>query len=345
MTIINRWGVRISIVFLLAAFRATAGLCQAGDDIPEGVYAEITACVLESRYDDAERIAERFMTDHPGHPAGPLFMAAVIQYAASDYEDYSRDGEFSALIDRADSLAKSFDGDAESMLWARYYGASAHGLDGAWAAMSGRLVRGILSGRSAVKEMERIVAGNPAFADAYLLMGSYRFWRGIALRGIAWIPFVDIEIDEGIVMVRRAIHDGRLAGPVAHTVLLEMLVSYDPKAAVMEGEALLVRYPQCRLFMWQVGEALKKLGRFGEAEAIYTVLATAMDADGRDDGSGALRCWWKLADMANLLGNKQECVYYCRKVLERADDPTVAVRQSGRVERARSLLREVGGEE
>jgi len=327
------------------AFRATAGLCQAGEDVHEGVYADITRCILESRYDDAERIAGEFMSSRPEHPAGPLFMAAVIQYAANDYEDFSRGSEFSALIGRADSLAGSFGGEGESMLWARYYGASAHGLDGAWAAMSGRLVRGILSGRSAVKQMERIVADDPAFADAYLLMGSYRFWRGIALRGVSWLPFVDIEIDEGIAMVRRAIRDGRLTGPVAHTVLLEMLVAYDPEAAVNEGEALLMQYPRCRLFMWQVGEAFKKLGRFREAEAMYTALAAAMDADGRDDGSGALRCWWKLADMANLLGKKEECVYYCRKALERADNPAVAVRQSGRIEQARSLLREVGGEE
>ena len=79
--------------------------------------------------------------------------------------------------------------------------------------------------------------------------------------------------------------------------------------------------PDCRLFAWQVGEAYKKLERWEDAVRVFTALAAVYEDDPRDDGSGPLRCWWKLAVLAKSVGKPDDCAYYCGKVLALAERP------------------------
>ncbi|MCD6308207.1 MAG: hypothetical protein J7M24_04340, partial [Candidatus Latescibacteria bacterium] len=294
--------------------------------------------VLVCDYTAAEGLADRFMREHPGHPAGPLFKAAVLQYAAVDYEDYSREEEFMSLIGRCASSARNLI-DSGNGLWFRYYEAAADGLEGAWKVSSGNFLRGVLNGRSGAGGMRRIVEADSTFYDAYLMLGSYRFWKNVAL---SKLPIIDLGKRRGINEVRLAIERGSLSGPLANTVLIEMLLAIDPAEAVELGERLRASHPYCRLFLWQLGEGYKKLGRFGEAERVFTAIAESMALDDFDDGSGRLRCWWKLAVLAHSRGDRDSCKVYCKKVVAYENDPVVARRQERRLRAARRMIDEMG---
>ncbi len=323
------------IAALLVVFTA-AGMCVA--DETAGVYGEISASVLTGDYAGAEGIAGRFMDRHPDHPAGPLFRAAVIQYAATDYGDYSRENDFFRLTGESIGLARaSSDVDRESALWNRYYEAAAQGLEGAWKVSAGDFLRGVLTGRSGARGMDAVVKADSTFYDAYLLLGSYRFWKNVAL---SRLPLIDLGRRRGIAEVRLAIERGTLNGPLANTVLLEMLLEYDPPEAVRLGELLHAAHPSCRLFLWQLGEAHKKLDDWSSAERIFTLLAGMMAADEHDDGSGELRCRWKLAVLADDLGRAEDRRSYAEMVIAFSDDPVVAERQERRIRAAHEMLEE-----
>jgi predicted Zn-dependent protease len=124
-----------------------------------------------------------------------------------------------------------------------------------------------------------------------------------------------------------------------------MLLEYKPKEAANLGEQLNSQYPRCRLFAWQLGEAYKKLGRYEDAVRIFTGIAESMREDPLDDGSGLVRSYWKLAVCATEVGNRDDCVYFCTKVMEFGSQEPAASRQKHRIEAAERLIDELWSKE
>ena len=136
----------------------------------------------------------------------------------------------------------------------------------------------------------------------------------------------------------------RLNSPLSKTVLLEMLLEHDPENAAVKAEEMVASYPDCRLFSWQLGEAYKKLERFDDAVRVFTGIAESMNGDVVDDGSGEIRCWWKLAVLSKDVGKKAECLYYCKKIIDFEGRETVYKRQHKRIDKARRMIEEYGDE-
>lgn len=312
--------------------------------VPVEVCQKVSYCILSGRYIEAEEVANQFIRKHPQEPAGPLFKALVLQYECIDYEDYSRDDEFYKLLDETKRLAreklKSDSGD----LWANYYIFAAKGLRGARASLSGRLIYGIVKGRSGAKGMLWIIEQDSTFYDAYLMAGSYQFWKSIATEPFFWLPFIGDERKKGISGVKMAISRGRLNGPLSNTVLLEMLLEHDPESAAELAEEMVELYPSCRLFSWQLGEAYKKLEQFENAVKVFNGIAESMRNDEADDGSGELRCWWKLAVLSKSVGKKEECIYYCKKIILLGERESVFRRQHERIDKARRMVEDFENE-
>ena len=336
---------RQPLKYLLIFLLFYSGLACARDTlVSEEVYHKISDSILSGKYSEAEDEADRFIREHPGEPAGPLFKASVLQYKYIDYEDHTGNDEFYRLLDETVNLARNKIKLDSDDLWAHYYLNAAHGLIGARASVSGRLLYGIAKGRSGAKGMLRIVEKDSTFYDALLMTGSYHFWKSVAIAHLTWLPFISDEREQGIAEVEKAISHGRLNGPLSGTVLLEMLLEYDPESAVKLAEEMVESYPDCRLFAWQLGEAYKKMKLYDDAVRVFTGIADSMKEDEADDGSGELRCWWKLAVLSKSVGKKDECIYFCRKIIGFMDSESVYKRQRERIGRALNMIEELSDE-
>ncbi|MHB9029435.1 MAG: tetratricopeptide repeat protein [Candidatus Latescibacterota bacterium] len=313
--------------------------------VPSEAYHNASRCILESRYADAEKIFDDFIRENPGEPLGYLMKAAVIQYAGTDYEDESREEEFYRLLERAEIRAERKLKDDRKDLWAHYCVYSARCFRGVRLVSGGSFIKGVLKSRSGANGMAKIRSTDPRFYDAWLCDGSYRFWKSAAAKSAHVFPFVADERNGGIEDVKQAIARGVFTGPVANTVLLEMLLEENPDAAAELGGRLVRLYPRCRLFAWQLGEAYKKLGRYEAAVAVFSNLAEEYIRDPADDGSGPVRCWWKLAVLARSAGNPASSRRYCEMVLDLGRRESVAKRQRARIEGAKHMIAELRREQ
>lgn len=328
-------------LFFVGALFFSSATVSAGCLVPVIEYHEISYCVLAGDYAGAEGAADKLIQRYPDEPAGYLFKAAVIQYESIDYEDLSREGEFKESIAAVGKLARDRMHDDPEDLWARYYLGSAEGMEGSWRVSAGETAGGILQGRAGGKHMQAIIEKDSTFHDASLLLGSYRFWSSVALKPLSWLPMIGGDIEGGLLMVKSAIDLGRLSCPLAETVYIEMLLAHDPSMAARNAERMLSQHPDCRLFAWQLGEAYKKLECYDEAVRIYTALVENFTLDNKDDGSGRLRAWWKLAVLAKTIGKTDDCEYFCHKVAAFGSDPVVSRRQKRRIDEAIKMLKEL----
>lgn len=330
------------VIVLLAVTGAERSANADGTMVPVDAYKLASSYVLKARYDEAEAVFDSLMAEHPGEPSCPLMLAAVLQYRAIDYEDLSRDDDIERLLTRAESLARLRIRDDGDDLWARYFFYSAKSLKAVISVNSGNFVRGIAQGISGSRGMQWIIGEDPEFYDAYLMIGSYRFWKSVAVHPVSWLPLIGDDRERGIDEVAKAVGRGRLNGPLSGTVLMEMLLAHNCNRAVELGERLMEDHPSCRLFAWQLGEAYKRCGRWEDASHILTRLASDMAGDPADDGSGPLRCWWKLAVLAEELGREEDMIACCEKILDAADQNSLLrLRQKKRIEGARRLMESV----
>ena len=310
--------------------------------VPEEEFRQSQQCILNGRYGDAEKILDALIQNHSAEPAGYVLKAAFLQYWASDYENHSRDKEFLSLLDKAEIFSNALLKANPKDLWAHYFLYATQSLKGAKAAASGRLVSGIKTGRSGAKGMEWILTVDNSFYDACFITGCYRFWKSAAMRRVTWLPFVGDDRKRGIEEVRKATENGKLTGPLSTTMLLQMLVSYNPPAAIELGEKMTAAYPSCRLFAWQLGEAYKKMEKYTEAVRVFSRIAESYSRDAADDGSGQLRCWWKLAVLSKSLGKTDRCREYCERIVRLSEKTPSSWHQKDRIERAKAMLRELG---
>ena len=95
---------------------------------------------------------------------------------------------------------------------------------------------------------------------------------------------------------------------------------------------------ECRLFLWQLGESYKKEHHYDDAVRIFSQIAQSFEHDTEDDGSGQLRCWWKLAVLSQTVGNVEASEYYCTKILELGERKSLYERQKERIAGARLML-------
>ena len=331
-----------TVIYILFLSCGTSQINAAEYRTPVDMYKSVSALVLEGKYTEAETLARQFSVDHPKDPAGPLFIAAVIQYAGTDYEDDTRAEEFALLISKAKTLAEWMLTADPADLRMQYYLASSQALRGVWDVQNGSFMKGIMAGRNGAKGMAHIVKADSTFYDAYLMLGSYNFWKSIAVEKFDFLPFVNAKSPEGIATVEFAISKGKMTGDLSNTVFLEMLLEVDPLRAARYGEKFIRQYPSCRLFAWQLGEAYKKLNRFDDAVRVFTGIADSMESDADDDGSGQLRCWWKLAVLARDMGKMSECVNYSTKVIECGKKYSIEQKQEVRMSGASEFLEELG---
>ena len=327
----------VCLCFLRSDGAAKPGLTQ----VPFELFHEVSGFVLEGRYKEAEEAFDRFIDSFPDEPAGPLMKAAVVHYYSIDFDDFSRPDEYFHLLDTAKKLAREKIDQDSNDVWAQYFFYSAGILKAVWAVNSGNFISGIFNGQAGVRGMSHIVSQDEDFYDAYLMIGSYKFWKSEAFRKLYWLPLIEDQRLQGIDEVKKALIRGKLINPLSSIVLNEMLIVYDLELAINNLEELVRIYPTCRLFRWQLGESLKKAGNYEKAVRVLTGIAEEMKHDPNDDGSGPLRCWWKLAVLTESLGKYDECRRNCDEIIRIGQNKTVYERQKIRIEGARKLLEKI----
>lgn len=330
----------VFVIFFNLHGTAETVMCR----VPLDRFQEASGNILAGEYRKAEEVFNRYIESFPEEPAGHLMKAAVLQYHCIDYNDFSREEEFFQLLNSAEMLAGKKIEANENDIWAHFFLYSAKTLRAVWEVTMGNFIIGIIKGQSGIRGMSRIISEDGDFYDGYLTIGSYRFWKSVAIRPIYWLPFIEDQRKQGITEVENAIAKGKLISPLSSIVLIEMLIVYDLEHAVEYTEALAGQYPSCRLFKWQLGESLKKAGRYEAAVSVLTDLAEEIYGDPEDDGSGPLRCWWKLAVLSESLGKYKECRHYCEEILRIGQKKSVYERQKKRIDGAGKLLERISNE-
>lgn len=268
-----------------------------------------------------------------------FYQAATLQAQMMDREDYSLEDQFMRLIDQtitaADSLLKHDDDRA----WACFYKGSALSYKGYYLAQRKRYLPALRSVIPGIKLLEEAISLDSTIYEAYLGVGSYKYWRTRMMRFLHWLPFFPDQRQEGIAMIHKAIEQGRLARPVAISELIWIEIDrHNWPVAISYAKQALQEYPGSRFFLWGLAEAYFRGGCLHQAIKIYQQLLKSYQREKNYNHYNDVICYYRLAQCHHLLREYQTSHQYCQMILELPLAKNVRHRLKKRLKETEKLL-------
>jgi tetratricopeptide (TPR) repeat protein len=304
---------------------------------PDSLLLSGIRLTLACDFDGAMEVFRSYGQAHPDDPAGPFYAAATLQSAMMDAESDGHEREFFDYIDRAIRMGESLlaAGRADARLY--FHLGNAYNYKGLYEAKRGALAAGVLHAHRGAGYLEKALAADSAYEDAYLGVGNYKYWSGRYYRYLRWLPWIRDERELGVRMVRRAVEKGTLSRWVGMSSL--GWIEYDRKN-YSEGLLLfrigLREFPESRFFLWGEADCLFAMGDFAAAAGRYeNLLASILGSEGQS-GYNEAECRYKLMTAYDRLGRGAAAGAQARAVL--AMKPEAAAEK--RMERQRKAARE-----
>jgi hypothetical protein len=250
---------------------------------------------LNNQFSRAESLYVELMRENPRHPMGYFYVGATLQAQMLDAEEYHREQEFYRYMNRAIRLADSLKQIGQADAWVYFYEGSAYiyrsfmkSKRDSWFGAYRDAVRG-------VSRLEKALTLDSTLYDAYLGVGSYKYWKSAK---VDWLPFVRDERAEGIQMVETAIEKGKFVHWVGRDQLCWILMNeHQYERALGIAQENLRNFPESRFFKWTLVEIAQRSGNYQLSYPLYQELLQDVRALPGNNHYNELECLVKLAEI------------------------------------------------
>jgi tetratricopeptide (TPR) repeat protein len=225
---------------------------------------------IAQKYGEAFALADSVIKLAPEEPVGYFFHAAILQARMLDYEKLMDEKTFLSATGACRKVAQKKLRQNANDAWAHFFLGSALGYEAFFLGKTKRFFEAFRTGMRCIHHLEAALKLDPQLYDAYLGIGTYKYYRSKMSKNFTWLPFVDDERAEGIRMIRQAMAKGRYSRSAAINGLSWILMDENrPEEALALVDSALALYPSSRFFLWSAGEAAYRVGRYEQAAACY----------------------------------------------------------------------------
>jgi len=282
---------------------------------------------LLCEFDEAMATFQRVIDRCPDHLVGYFYQAAVLQSRMMDYETDLWEGDFYRLIDKAIDTGKKQLKRGDDNAWTYFYLGSAYSYKGLYQAKAGSFISGFISAHKGMGYFEKAVEMDSTLYDAYLGLGSYKYWAGRFYKYLKFLPWIKDEREKGIGMVTLSVDKGTFSYWAGLNSLA--WIEYDRKRykeALILFKKGLGKYPGSRFFQWGVADSYFQLNDFSIAALFYQELLFSILNDSPNNGYNEVVCRFKLALSHFALGYYQEALKECDAILQRGVEEKISIR-------------------
>ncbi|MBN2029215.1 tetratricopeptide repeat protein [bacterium] len=289
---------------------------------------------FNSQFDSALTTFQKLIDLHPNHIMGYFYKAAALQFKLLDYETDLWEEEYDDLIEEAIRLGKNQIREGDDDPWIYYYVGNCYGYKGLYQAKHGKFITGFLIARNGLDFMKKALERNQTLYDAYLIVGSYKYWYGRFSKYLNWLPMIHDEREEGIQMVKLAMDKGKFSYWVGLNNLA--WIEYDRKNYESAKDLFskgLVKYPNSRFFLWGVGDTSYRLEDYVAAVEIYEAILVSLQNLNENSDYNEIVCRFKLVQTYLGQKNFEKALLHCNVILNKKVDEDVAKRIQSRREK------------
>lgn len=326
------------LIGLLVIPLSTAGAFDpAAAEIKDRIFRGIEL-TIENEFEAATEIYRGLVAEYPDEPVGYFYLAAVLQSQMLDEEDYSHQTRFEDWINKCLQKAKERQKDRHVDPWLLFYEGNAYLYQSFLKSKLGNWWGAYRDARKGAGRLQEVLELDSAFYDAYLGIGSYKYWKSARMKLIRWLPFVPDEREAGIRMVKEAIDKGEYVELIGRDQLVWILLDagrlQEAKRYARENHQ---RYPRSRFFLWTLVEVLYRSGEWEEAYQKYGRLLNEVRQIPNNNHYNEIECLLKMADIDYNRGNRAHADSLIGELFALQLQPEIRERARSRLERALKL--------
>jgi tetratricopeptide (TPR) repeat protein len=280
--------------------------------ITEGI--ELT---INNQFDAAIDVFRSASKSDPNDYRPYFYLAATLDSKMTHYENDAEAFAFNAAIDSVIKrvemvMALTPSTNAELV----FYLGSAYGYRAYFLGRRGNWYSALSNGKRATALLQQSIMLDSTLYDAYLGIGTYKYWLYSKLKFITWLPFIPDDREQGVRMIKKTIEMNARSKYMAMHQLIYILADYNrAEEAVGYADTLLARYPESQFMLWAAAHAYQKSGSLNHASSVYEKLSLLLADDPNPNPSHLIRCSYKLAEIYMQQARYEACFAECTRIL------------------------------
>lgn len=302
----------VKILLISSAFAQATISSRTDSLIKKGIRLSIA-----QSYAEAIAIFKAIKTERPDSPIGYFFHAAVLQTQMMDVECYDQEKEFLSLIDSTMDFSKQQIRKSKKNGWAYFFLGGAYGYLSFYRAKQKKFWEAFQNGKRSVEALEMALKTDSTLYDAYLGLGSYKYYRSHLSRHFSWVPFIKNDRKEALEMIRLAMHKSQYSQYSAMNGLCWVLLEEERYEDALEIiRSALEEFPNSRVFLWCAAKSSKKLHRWYDAVGYYEKILNSFKNQNIESPYNELTCHKNLSKIYRQLKDHEKADEECKKVSE-----------------------------
>jgi tetratricopeptide (TPR) repeat protein len=298
--------------------------------IVEGV--ELT---INCRFEEAIVHFQQLIDKHPYHPIGHFYQGAVYHSKILDREDYQFTDQFYQNMDKAIYLTDSLHNIGQIDSWILFYQGSAFLYRSFQKAKTGSWFSSYKDARRGVNRLEKALIADSLLYDAYLGIGSFKYWKSARANFLLWLPFISDEREKGVKMVAEAVKKGQFVNSVGKDQLCWILMDKgDYSEAFKMAKENTELYPDSRFYKWTLASAAFLAGEFYFSYELYKELLSVVIVLPENNHFNEIDCLVKMADIKGKLKEWQESYDLADQALQIKLEAKVRKRAKNKLKKA-----------
>ncbi len=253
---------------------------------------------IRNEFDQAEQVFRDLIADYPQRPGGYFYLGATYQAKMLDQENYDSLYAFRNAMKTAIQRAKAIRKIDKTDTWALFFEGSAYLYISYIDSKLGKMWASYRNASKGASRLEKVIKTDSAFYDAYLGVGSFKYWKSSKMKSLKWLPFISDQRRKAIPMVELAIKKGRFTKLVGRDQLAWIYMDYGKsEEALRLALSNYQLYPESRFFQWTLVAAYYRNEQFDEAYRLYEQLLQEIRQLPENNHYNEIVCLLKMAEI------------------------------------------------
>ncbi|MBN1351385.1 hypothetical protein JXJ21_18350 [candidate division KSB1 bacterium] len=293
---------------------------------------------INQKFDSAETVCAEIMNLDWQNPIGTLMLAATLQSKMMDYETDQWESDFFSNIDKSIRLSEHLLKTTEKSASLYFIIGSAYCYKSFYCGKKERLLSAFKNATKGIDYMNRALAIDSTVYDAYLAIGSYKYWKSRKLNFITWLPFLSDDRSQGIQMIQKTIEHGSISRYAAINGLAWIYLDAGRiDEAIQTATMGCQAFPESRFFLWCLADCYFKKPDFVNAKLNYQKILDSILTKEFNNHYNEIVCRYKIAACLHALEKYRESKTQCEAIATLSLSEPIAKRAASYLKKAQQL--------
>lgn len=271
--------------------------------------------IINENYDEAENIFIKLNKSYPNLPFGKIYLAAVEITKSSDFDiPYEKD-KIKKYLDDAKKLSAKLLKENDTNIWNNYFYALTKGYKAYFEALNQNYLSAFSDGLDSYNYFNKCLSIDSNFTEAFIAIGSYKYWKSRKTEFLNWIPFIQDEREIGINYLLKSLKKPSYNFHLAVYSLIWIYIdNKESEKAIKLLKQLNDNRFNSRFFMWSLARAYEDVDK-KMAIKIYHQILDSYLVEKKYNRVNEITLKHKIAQNYFRLGDKENTIKYCDEIL------------------------------